>query len=236
MEYELYYTDALRESGLFKEALSRMRGMEPDAADDKGVFVRLDGRKFARIYRRAKKLDGYFGREAYYVLDEGSGKWLLVDCRGRTGELRETGIPSWEFMDSHSSHGYRLLATKNTLLYPVEENPIPAGMEYTKGEIRHITPHIGDISALAGAVSSFFTIEGNGDFLCHYGESYVERSYYLREPTEKRYGPYFLNCLEGTDLPKSEGDDTVDQSQFKLVADGVENRYSPVQIRLPPPK
>ena len=159
-----------------------------------------------------------------------------MDCRGRTEELKETGIPSWELTGNHSGRGWRLFATKDTIFCPVGENPVPAGTGYTKGEIRYITPHVGNISALAGTVSSFFTIEGNGDFLCHYGESYVERSYYLREPTEKRYGPYFLKCLKGTDLPKSEGDDTVDQSQFKLVADGVENRYSPVQIRLPPPK
>jgi hypothetical protein len=216
MRYKPFYTDALWDSSLFKVALFQMRTMDIDAADKKGLFLRLDGRKLTRIYRRAKEYGSHFGREVYYVLDENSGEWLIIDCRARRVELSEPNIPKWDFMDSH--HG-RIFATKNTIFYPVEENPRPKEMEYREGEIRYITPHVGNISDLQGTVLNFLTIEGNGDYLCHYGD-HVEKSYTSKEPTGDKFFPYFLKCFKGADLPRSKDDETIDHSQFKFLSWG----------------
>ena len=79
------------------------------------------------------------------------------------------------------------------------------GFEYTKGEIKYITPIKGDISALAGYVDNFFTVEDNGSLLCHY----INRE--------------FVKYYEGIDLPESQNDDSVKNSKFQFITKTLNN-------------
>lgn len=202
------------ESVLFKEELEKSKSLSLEPIDEKGVFFRQPGRSFNHIHSRT----GYPNNSnyMYYVFDDVLKEWITIDRRGKNLKPKASSMPKWDFMNSFEWSGYPLYATKDSIFYPLDENPI-YGQHHKRGDIQYIPAQKGGISALAGNSDSFFTIEDHEALLCHYGRYYVEQKYYPGKVIQDRLVPYFLNCLTGSDLPSSHEDNTFKDSIFRYV-------------------
>jgi hypothetical protein len=180
----------------YKTVINKMKIGNLVPMGDKGVFLTLKDKKLSIIYTR--DLD-------VMVYDEVAGKWLTLDSRGKFLKLRTSKLPEWLFFSFDESMGWHIYANRDAIFYPVDEKPIFR-------EIKFIEPEHGNISALSGSVTDFFTIEDNESKLCHYG--YINVSYI--NPAEK--GPDFLKCWSWSDLPKPRDDDRLEEAKFKFLA------------------
>ncbi len=177
--------------------------------DDNGIFLRLPGRKFTRLYSRvSKSFHSPISKIINYAYNEAANEWLVVDGRGNVLAPRPSKLPKWNFISSDKMWDYPLYADNNHIFWPVEENMIPHGMKYEKGEIKSMPSSKGNISALAGGVGHFFTIEDNGSFLCEYSE------YTRNWGKGDEFLPELVKCFTNQDLPSSKEDDTLNDSKF----------------------
>lgn len=198
-------------SKYYKAYVESINKLHLNPADEYGVFLRFPGKKLTRIYSKVNRPSkSYFESIVNYVYDEVASEWLIVDGRGKVLETKPTKLPKWNFMSSGETWGHPIYADNNQIFYPVEENTIPHGMKYEKGEIKFMTLHKGNISALAGTLEHFFTIEGNGLFLCEYARDWQKGGEFL---------PYLVKCFTKQDLLLSKEDDTISDSQFMFLND-----------------
>lgn len=201
------------ESEYFREAIRQNRTIKLTPNGENGVFEVYQGMAFSKIYSTINSPDSIsyapenISTMLYYYYDETARKWLTIDSRGKIVEHNVIDLPEWYFFSSNLVWGSPIFANTKHIFYPVEKNLIPAGLEYRKGEIKYIEPSIGDISALAGVVDFFFTIEDQGSSLCNYKNREISK------------------CYKGTDLPESENDDTISNSKFKYIIQVVNSGY-----------
>lgn len=197
------------DSKYYKSFLESINKLNLQSADEYGVFLRFPGKKLTRIYSRIiDSLDSPVGKKINYVYDEVENKWIIIGGRGNILEPKPSKITKWNFMSSHETWGWPIYADNNKIFYPIEENMIPHGMKYDKGEIKFIDSHKGNISALAGTLEHFFTIEDNSSSLCEYARDWGKGGEYL---------PNLVNCFTGKDLPPFKEDDTVSDSKFMFL-------------------
>jgi len=219
-----------KNSDHLRAALDKTMNMELVRIGQTGVFLKVEGRTFRRLHAIA---DGKPGFDLYpcfypdgmtlYAYDDVSAKWHAFDGRGNPLALRAADYPQWNFMDSSRMWKYPVYATALSIFYPVDErgmgineSPDRILTDRDRGKFQYITPHEGNISALAGDQLDWVTIESNGSSLCHYGTPRVERIDHSAPP--RRTDPYFLKCLNGEDSPSSKEDDTIKTSLFNHIA------------------
>jgi hypothetical protein len=215
-----YYKDhsrspyELEEKSLYyRDAVSQNRTIKIISEGEKGVFEVFEGRAFTKIYSTINSRDsiGYvpenISSRIHYFYDKAAREWLTIDGRGKIVAPNVVALPEWNFFSSNATWGSPIFANNEHIFYPVEKNPIPVGLEYKKGEIKYIEPSIGDISALAGTVDSFFTIEDKGSSLCYYSNRKISK------------------CYRGADLPESEEDNTVTNLKFKYITHSLNFGY-----------
>lgn len=199
------------DSKYYKTYVESINKLNLTPADEYGVFLRLPGKKLTRVYSKINKSSkSYYESIVNYVYDEVANEWVAIDGSGNVLEQKISKLPKWNFMSSNEVWGYPIYADNNKIFYPVEENMIPAGMRYDKGEIKFISSHKGNISALAGTLEHFFTIEDNGLSICEYARDWKKGGEFL---------PYLLNCFTGKDLPSSKEDDSFSDSKFMYLND-----------------
>jgi hypothetical protein len=209
-------SDFEEKSTLFKPELVKLRNIVLGPLDDNGTFLRLPGRKITQIYSRStdpprSRPDNII----YYVYDALSKDWLTFDSRGKILQIKSS-VPNWDFMSTAILWGWPIYANRDSIYYPIDENPIPYGLKYKKGEIQYIPAKMGNISALVGVSDNFLQLEDNGNALCHYRSYYVERNY-NSSTTNQNLTAHFLACFSGIDLPASAEDDSIKSSVFKFV-------------------
>lgn len=175
--------------------------------DDVGVFLRFPGKAITRIYSR---------KMLYYVQDSLSMDWLAFDDYGNKIGVKKDQLPHWDFISTDILCGYTLYASKDVIFYPVEENPVPAGLQYTKGEIKYIPAKIGNITSLVGTFLDFFTFEGNGKAMCNYGSYYDKKT---KDINTSKDNPYLRKCYTSAELLASAVDNTIANSNFEFVVD-----------------
>jgi len=168
----------------------------------KGLFLKVPGRKFIRIY--ASLLDPIL-----YAYDDVSKDWLAVDIRGMIIDYNVSDLHNYLFIDSHSNK-------KNRHVYASKEKIFHA--TNIGGNTGSITAHVGNISAIAGNSSDFLTIEDNGRMLCHYGVDFIDQSYYSKRKTGSGFTPYLMRSFTVEDIPYSKNDDSILASSFKFIA------------------
>jgi hypothetical protein len=213
-------------SKLLKIEIEKLKALSLEPLDESGIFLRLEGRKLTGIHSREMKDTSYRGPDSriYYVYDNIAKGWINIDSRGKILDLKPS-LPKWEFIDSSITWGWPIYASNNTIFYPIEENPVPVGLKYKKGEIQFITPQKGDISDLAGTADNFFTIEDRGSSLCHYGKYFSGENYYLRKLNGEQDIPYHVRTFTGGDLPVSQEDNTLKDTEFKHIVQTLNHGY-----------
>lgn len=194
-------------SNSYKAAIDKMKNAELSPIGEKGVFVSFTGRNLSKIYTR--KGDNIPGKidALEMVYDAASEEWIVLDASAKLLKLENSKLPKWNFFSSHEMWSWPIYANKDSIYYPVDENPMIVGMQYKSGDVKYIKSENGDISALIGFVWHFFTIEHNESKLCLYGQLM---------PAEKGYG--FLKCLSWEDLPKSKDGDSLSGAKFKFLS------------------
>ncbi len=199
-------------SQYYKDALDKMMKTKLNPIDNKGVFLRANDTKLTQLYSIKNDAYKYPHQDTFYVYDEASSGWMFFNGRGNIIEPEPSNLPNWDFVSSEK--GWPLYANKNSIFFPIEKNPRPAGMKYKKNEIKYITPMEGNISALVGSVmGNFFTIEDNGKSLCRYG------GYISKESAANNFTPRFIQSFQGKDIPFSGVDDTLDETEFKYIVE-----------------
>ncbi|GEM_PF-2522644 len=183
-----YYLDrtagkpaVFKRSENLKKALDELRSLDLKPLDEKGVFKRLPRRKLTRMYMKADLLLGRSKpsryvrpktpiprtNPVYYVFDEASQEWLLIDSRGKILTNEETLDPKWEFVGYSPELRSIIYASKDSIFYPIKGSPLILRKGSEEPAVKHIRPRQGSISGLAGCALNWLTIEGNGKFLCH---------------------------------------------------------------------
>ncbi|MEW6715270.1 MAG: hypothetical protein AB1306_09305 [Nitrospirota bacterium] len=194
-------SDFEEKSNLFKPELEKLKKVVLEPIDSNGTFLRLPGKKITKIYSRS--MDQPASRPdntIYYAYDDIAKDWITFDSRGKILEFKRNG-PNWDFMSTAISWGWPLYASHDSIFYPIDENPMPVGTQYKKGDLKYIPVKIGNISTLVGYSNKFFTIEDDGNAMCPYGSF------------------SHLKCFTGNDLPVSTEDDTIKNSVFKYAVD-----------------
>ncbi len=210
-------------------------------AGDTGVFLKLGDKQFRQIY--ALK-DMHYGSSSWnditlYAFDQKSGQWLAFDARGVPRARRSAGYPAWSFLDSNDGSRNPIYASADSIFYATDENDFaldegPICTNYPcKGNVtvfgeatprvvkklkfQYISPGKGNISALAGDVQDFVTIEGNGSSLCEYERSYARYGDVDFNSPPKPTAPRAVRCFTAEDFPVTGEDEEIKNSQFKYL-------------------
>jgi hypothetical protein len=217
---------------VYQDAILQMKNAQPSPADDMGVFLRLKGCKLNRVLKREDPItERYFGKTAYYVHDNASGKWWAVDSRSKRVDPENLWLPHWDFFIPDSSHGPGapippcIYANRKYIFYPKGLETPEGYWEETQGGIVYVPAHAPDITAIAGNNFLFFTIEGNGRLLCSYERGYMKVTYEEGVRSVKDYLPHFRESYSANDLPASDIDDGVKRSEFKFLIQSSRDNY-----------
>lgn len=198
LKYQLY-SDEENLPDNYKAAYNSMKTIKTTALDEDGIFIRVKDRKFTRIYN----LESPTGNKIVYVYDEITNNWLQFDFRGKPTSSINENQPPWLFASQRVNTHWTIYSDSKTIHFFPHLNPMPAGSNYNKKEIKTITSKFGKLSDIAGYSGSFITIENDGENLCHYGR------------TEKmNEDPTFIKGYSGKDLPPSTDDNTITNSKF----------------------
>lgn len=170
----LYYSEQLRYSlPLTSDQLDRLGFV---AGAEKGVFYRRPGSCFTKIFR-----DNSF-------FDETSNGWITLDNRGKefVPRIKPPGDP-----EKFISKCGRLFTDGEKIF-----------IRNLKNEVETIIPHKGDISYVFhdSPGCDFYTIEGDGSMICHYGIPMCIYHLYNTEPETKSDDICFFKAYDSSAL------------------------------------
>jgi len=194
----------------YKSAYNAIKSIKTTALDEEGIFTRVKDRKLTRIYNLEKSP----GNSVIYVYDETSNNWLNFDYRGKVTSIINDNQPPWYFASQYGTTNWTIYADSNTIHYYPAFNPMSAGSNYQRNEVKTITAKFGSLSDIAGYYGSFITIENNGEILCHYGSA-----------SKVGDKPTFIKSYSGADLPTSTDDNTISNSKFKFFSGSSETYF-----------
>lgn len=131
-------------------------------AGSAGVFLHDPKRQFSKLFWQG----GYYdedqaiGGSFIRAFDEKNKEWLTMDCTGKTAQVAQFAMDNWGSMFSSPSEA-PIFAGTDSILIPPDKT---AGYN----QVARIAPAEGNISAITGDVNQFYTIEGDGKYLCIY--------------------------------------------------------------------
>lgn len=215
--YENFISFTFREKSelVKKSKLAQMRSIQFNMAGELGVFSRIPGKKFTKIFASS---DHPFssrneippGHMIYLAYDDIGREWTVLDGRGEQLDVLPKDVPKFDFINFDGYDFRPYFADKNEIFYMAssQSSPLPVDI-FTKFPyyIQKVKLHQGGVSAISGDLSiGMYTIENNGTELCQYGGAG------RTDKEGNRVIPHLLSVLKSSDLPETGEDDTIKQN------------------------